>query len=52
MKLDQNGSIFLMIKPAALAAGRNSEPQNIEYQFLFRFDRPFFWLAAGLTPDT
>jgi hypothetical protein len=63
-----------------LAAGRNSEPQNIEgwkrfaksflkqteyihstfdvgrsmfgvHQFLFRFDRPFFWPAAGLTPE-
>ena len=21
-------------------------------QFLFRFDRPFFWPAAGLTPET
>jgi hypothetical protein len=21
-------------------------------KFLFRFDRPFFWPAAGLTPDT
>jgi hypothetical protein len=31
MKLGQNGTVFLMIKPAALAAGRNSEPQNIEY---------------------
>jgi hypothetical protein len=22
------------------------------HQFLFRLDRPFFWPAAGLTPDT
>ncbi len=22
------------------------------HQFLFRFDRPFFWPAAGLTPET
>jgi hypothetical protein len=22
------------------------------HQFLFRLDRPFFWLAAGLTPET
>ncbi len=21
-------------------------------KFLFRLDRPFFWLAAGLTPET
>jgi hypothetical protein len=21
-------------------------------KFLFRFDRPFFWPAAGLTPET
>ena len=21
------------------------------HQFLFRFDRPFFWPAAGLTPE-
>ena len=31
MKLCQNGTVFLMIKPGTLAAGRNSEPQNIEY---------------------
>jgi hypothetical protein len=31
MKQRQNGTVFLMIKPATLAAGRNSEPQNIEY---------------------
>jgi hypothetical protein len=29
MKLRLNGTIFLMIKPATLVAGRNSEPQNI-----------------------
>jgi len=22
------------------------------HQFLFRLDRPFFWPAAGLTPET
>jgi hypothetical protein len=22
------------------------------HQFFFRFDRPFFWPAAGLTPET
>jgi hypothetical protein len=40
MKLRQNGTVFLMIKPATLAADRNSEPQpatssavsNIEYR--------------------
>jgi hypothetical protein len=32
MKLRQNGTAFLMIKPATLVAGRNSEPQNIEYR--------------------
>jgi hypothetical protein len=32
MKLRQNSTVFLMIKPAALAAGRNSEPQNFEYR--------------------
>jgi hypothetical protein len=30
MKLHQNGTVFLMIKLAALADGLNSEPQNIE----------------------
>ena len=24
----------------------------MKLQFLFRFDRPFFWPAAGLTPET
>jgi hypothetical protein len=25
---------------------------RMKRQFLFRFDRPFFWPAAGLKPDT
>jgi hypothetical protein len=32
MKLRQNVTAFLMIKPATLVAGRNSELQNIEYR--------------------
>jgi hypothetical protein len=32
VKLRQNGTVFLMIKLAVLAAGLNSEPQNIEYR--------------------
>jgi len=30
MQLRQNGTVFLMVKLAALVAGLNSEPQNIE----------------------
>jgi hypothetical protein len=54
MKLRQNGTVFLMNKLAASMAGPglNSNRLNVEHQFLFRLDRPFFWPAAGLTPDT
>jgi hypothetical protein len=52
MKLRQNGTGFLMIKLAASMAGPGLNSKQIEHQFLFRFDRPFFWPAAGLTPDT
>jgi hypothetical protein len=49
MKLRQNGTVFLMIKLAASMAGPGL---NSKHQFLFRFDRPFFWPAAGLNTDT
>jgi hypothetical protein len=54
MKLRQNGTVFLMIKLAAWMAGPgfNSNRLNVEHQFLFRLDRPFFSPAAGLTPET
>jgi hypothetical protein len=32
MKLRQNGTVFLMVKLAALVAGLKSEPQNIEFR--------------------
>jgi len=41
MKLRQNGTVFLMIKPAASMAGPGLKQQTD--QFLFRFDQPFFF---------
>jgi hypothetical protein len=52
MKLRQNGTVFLMNKLAASMAGPGLNSKQIERQFLFRLDRPFFWPAAGLTPET
>jgi hypothetical protein len=40
---------FFLIKLAAVQA---SGAACMKLQFLFRFDRPFFWPAAGLTPET
>jgi hypothetical protein len=45
--------VFFSIKLAASMAGHglNSNRLNVEHQFLFRFDRPFFWPAAGPNPE-
>jgi hypothetical protein len=50
VKLRQNGTVSFSIKLAAFQASGSACMKL--HQFLFRFDRSFFWLAAGLTPDT
>jgi hypothetical protein len=45
--------VSFSIKLAASMAGHglNSNRLNVEHQFLFRFDWPFFWPAAGPNPE-